>query len=355
MRNAHRLWLGALVVALSGALTPRAEAKVGPWPSHYRGPQLLDSTSWQWAHFGEGGYRLAALEQLSLLRTFARPAIESQRSWDTRPKALLSGQGNPLKPMRLAWANAEIHVLFPELGTYKLELGSWSRRALSSLSALPDFALQYPPEPELGAAKPGPSRTCAVWQKPYQVTIARYGAERDSFRLLECDGSVALFAVDRLSVVARPPGISRPTIPLPMTPAGHTKSPGEWADSIRLLHPRLVWVLASISANFPGRVIYLISGYRRDGHDNYHRQGRAMDFFVQGVKNASVFQTCRKLRDVGCGYYPNNRFVHVDVRPPLSGRAMWIDTSAPGQPSRYVDSWPGVVASGARAWVRGGQ
>ena len=33
-----------------------------------------------------------------------------------------------------------------------------------------------------------------------------------------------------------------------------------------------------------------------------------------GVPNEQVFAVCRRLSDVGCGFYPNNRFVHVDVR-----------------------------------------
>ena len=72
---------------------------------------------------------------------------------------------------------------------------------------------------------------------------------------------------------------------------------------------------------------------------------------VQGVPNEEILKACRKLADVGCGYYPNSKFVHVDVRPARTGKAFWIDASAPGEPSRYVDSWPGVVDSGAMSWV----
>jgi hypothetical protein len=69
-----------------------------------------------------------------------------------------------------------------------------------------------------------------------------------------------------------------------------------------------------------------------------------------GVPNASLFQVCQKLDDVGCGFYPNNKFVHVDVRRPGSGHPFWIDASGPGEPSRYVDAWPGVVDGGGLVW-----
>jgi hypothetical protein len=40
---------------------------------------------------------------------------------------------------------------------------------------------------------------------------------------------------------------------------------------------------------------------------------------VQGIPNAALFSFCRTLDDVGCGFYPNSKFVHVDVRKPGTG------------------------------------
>ena len=80
-----------------------------------------------------------------------------------------------------------------------------------------------------------------------------------------------------------------------------------------------------------------------------------MDILVQGVPNAELFLYCRKLDDVGCGYYPNSKFVHVDVRRPGTGHAFWIDVSGPGERSKYVDSWPGVVEKGGLAWLGGSE
>ena len=75
-----------------------------------------------------------------------------------------------------------------------------------------------------------------------------------------------------------------------------------------------------------------------------------MDINVMGIPNATLFQACRALPDVGCGFYPNSKFVHVDVRLPGSGHPFWIDVSSPGEPSHYVDAWPGVVDRGALVW-----
>lgn len=75
-----------------------------------------------------------------------------------------------------------------------------------------------------------------------------------------------------------------------------------------------------------------------------------MDISLTGVSNVTLLEVCRKLEDVGCGFYPNSKFVHIDVRRPGMGHAFWIDASGPGEPSRYVDSWPGVVQSGGMAW-----
>jgi hypothetical protein len=93
-----------------------------------------------------------------------------------------------------------------------------------------------------------------------------------------------------------------------------------------------------------------MSGYRPDAHSSLHRSGRALDLAVQGVANEDVFGLCRTLSHVGCGYYPNGAFVHFDVRPWGSARVRWVDDARPGEPSHYVDGWPGVVEPGS-TWL----
>ncbi|WP_437687199.1 YcbK family protein [Sorangium sp. So ce176] len=194
------------------------------------------------------------------------------------------------------------------------------------------------------------------------VHFARYGGQHDAFELVRCDGSVAPGALDRLSIMARPPDAPDPGEVLPDEPDADTwQRAHEWVPQVRLVHPRLLWLLQQIADAFPRRGIHIFSGYRprppgdgpaargkgSGGHHSQHAEGRAMDVLVRGVPNAALFQFCRTLDDVGCGFYPNSKFVHVDVRRPGAGKVFWIDISRPGEPSEYVDSWPGVVESGA--------
>ena len=183
------------------------------------------------------------------------------------------------------------------------------------------------------------------------VVVARYGSEQDTFVLLRCDGSIPEGALEKLSLLARPPGVSRPDH-WPLEPAAGAGQ-GEWLPGIRLLHPRLLWLLHRVALEFPWRGIYIYSGYRAaDGplrpgtHRSKHADGRALDVRVYGVPNEQLLRVCAELPDTGCGYYPNGKFVHVDVRPRGRGGSLWVDVAAPGEPSRYVNEWPGVIEGG---------
>jgi hypothetical protein len=189
------------------------------------------------------------------------------------------------------------------------------------------------------------------------LRLARYGSEQDNFVVLGCDGRVPADALERLSLLARPLDVARPeALPPERDPRA---GPGEWAPGVRLLHPRLLWLLHRVALKFPWRGVYLFSGYRPapepldpSGHRSYHAYGRALDIAVQNVPSEELLALCNELPDVGCGYYPNNKFVHVDVRRRGGGKALWVDTAAPGEPSRYEDEWPGVVESGRVVWKK---
>ena len=158
-----------------------------------------------------------------------------------------------------------------------------------------------------------------------------------------CQGAIAADALDRLSVLARPPATPRPEMPLPLEPNEDALG-GEWLPRVKLLHPRLIWAVQKIAEAFPNRSIFIMSGYRRDAHGSYHQKGRALDLYVTGVENEDLFRYCHTLNDVGCGFYPNSKFVHVDVRPYGTHRVAWVDISPPGAPAEYVTSWPGILA-----------
>jgi len=105
-------------------------------------------------------------------------------------------------------------------------------------------------------------------------------------------------------------------------------------------HPieaRLISLLGIVSNHFGSRKIEIVSGFRPYTPTQYtqhsnHNHGKAIDFRVVGVPNEAVRDFCRTLRNVGCGYYPNSTFVHMDVR---ESSAFWIDYAKPGEPPRY--------------------
>jgi hypothetical protein len=194
------------------------------------------------------------------------------------------------------------------------------------------------------------------------VRVARSGGESEAFAMVRCDGSVAPEAFDRLTLMARETNAARPGELLPDEPDAESLARGEWTPGVRLIHPRLLWALQRIADAFPWRTIYIFSGYRHDPsgarpkpgtHHSMHSEARALDINVMGIPNAALFDVCHKLEDVGCGFYPNNKFVHVDIRRAGSGHPLWIDVSGPGEPSRYVDSWPGVIDGGGLVWDAG--
>lgn len=107
-----------------------------------------------------------------------------------------------------------------------------------------------------------------------------------------------------------------------------------------MAHPidaRLVSLLGIVSNHFGSRKLEVVSGFRPftptqfNPHSN-HMHGKAIDFRVAGVPNEALRDFCRTLKNVGCGFYPNSVFVHMDVR---EQSAFWIDYSKPGEAPRY--------------------
>lgn len=202
-----------------------------------------------------------------------------------------------------------------------------------------------------------PKKPVVDWRcRRSPVQFLRYGNEGDKIELVRCDGTTAPGALDRLSILARPPEVKLPDGVLsggglPDEPDPEAwKSKHEWVDGVHIMHPRLLWALQRLADAFPRKGIYIYSGYRPfaevndgSGHQSLHASGRAIDISFFHVPNAEVFKACRDLKDVGCGYYPHGKFIHVDVRRAHSGKASWIDASEPGEQAKYVDSWPGVV------------
>lgn len=200
-----------------------------------------------------------------------------------------------------------------------------------------------------------PEKPVVDWRcRRRPVLISRTGGESDRFELVRCDGSMAPEALDRLSILARSLDAARPAGLLPDEPdmVAWEKS-HEWSTGVRVVHPRLVWALQQIADAFPNRAILLYSGYRpladvndASGHKSLHASGRALDLSVHRVENDELIKVCGKLRGIGCGYYPHNKFIHVDVRRGEAGDAAWVDSSLPGEPAKYETDYPGIMEHG---------
>lgn len=153
----------------------------------------------------------------------------------------------------------------------------------------------------------GPPRSAGV------VTVIRRD-ERASIPLVDADGRVLRTGLRELGAIMRK----------------HED------DEVREPNPRLARLLAHVSDHFGGRPISLISGFREAGgytrESSRHTKGRAVDVRIAGVPHRAIWEVCRRIGHVGCGYYPRSTFVHLDAR---LRRTQWVDWSGPGQSPRY--------------------
>ena len=267
-------------------------------------------------------FRFADPRRFLLLRKYSQPGRER------------------LRPAASLWATRLDPERFPLLPDFSWTLGD---------ASFVDADVSAPLVAVAPLATPAmKQRKCPAWARPRPIVVTSWGSDYDRLPLYDCDGNIDVDALDRISALARIMGQTRPSLPLPDAPEPPEAWPDEWVEGVRLVHPKLLWILEKIGAAFPKHTIHLLSGYRRDARDSSpHRQGRALDVAVRGVPKEQLFAYCMALHDVGCGYYPYHSFVHFDVRPFGSPKVYWVDASQPGERSRYVDEWPGVVAGGA--------
>jgi hypothetical protein len=131
--------------------------------------------------------------------------------------------------------------------------------------------------------------------------------------------------------------------PIEVSRDAHTRDAVVEVDRrVRVLHPRLLEMVARVAERWPGRAIEVVSGYRpsNDPHaGSRHAHARALDFRVVGVSREALRDFCRTLPLAGVGYYPHSVFVHLDVRDRQEGSARWTDYSEPGERPRY-GHWP---------------
>ncbi|MGI6491371.1 MAG: YcbK family protein [Pelotomaculum sp.] len=88
-----------------------------------------------------------------------------------------------------------------------------------------------------------------------------------------------------------------------------------------LVHPELVRKLQGLRSA-AGAPVNVISGYRCAGHNrecggaanSYHLFGMAADIWVDGVNPRKLAVLAESIGFDGVGVYPEQAFVHVDVR-----------------------------------------
>ena len=98
-----------------------------------------------------------------------------------------------------------------------------------------------------------------------------------------------------------------------------------------LIDSALVEKLQQIRSHF-GVPVTVNSGYRTAAHNakvggavnSQHIYGKAADFVAAGKDPLDVAKYAESIGCGGIGYYPADRFVHVDVR---SGKACWVNRS----------------------------
>jgi hypothetical protein len=187
------------------------------------------------------------------------------------------------------------------------------------------------------AAKPSAKRSPCMHGA---IELARgfNRAEVETIPLTRCDGRPAPLAVEKMSVLVRPMTAPRPAIPA--TPVRHVSHVREWVPGVKLIDPGLVTRLQKVVDHFDTKRVTIVSGYRPASLGSFHQSARALDFHLDGISNEDLVAFCRTLPDTGCGYYPNSSFVHMDVRAHGTGHVYWIDASGPGEPAKYVSTWP---------------
>jgi len=88
---------------------------------------------------------------------------------------------------------------------------------------------------------------------------------------------------------------------------------------------RTLAMLADLAEQYAPKPIEFVSAYRvQDGESatSPHRDGRAIDFRVRGVKLTEIRDYLwRTYTEVGVGWYPSEQFIHMDTRPTLHDTA----------------------------------
>lgn len=101
---------------------------------------------------------------------------------------------------------------------------------------------------------------------------------------------------------------------------------------------RLLKILYKTAHHFNATKVIIVSGFR-SGHKwrrwkgektigSNHAWGKAVDFNIPDIKTSDLSVYARTLGKVGVGYYPNDEFMHLDIR---DASYFWVNKCKPGR------------------------
>ena len=107
------------------------------------------------------------------------------------------------------------------------------------------------------------------------------------------------------------------------------------------MNPRVLAMLADLGKKYEGRVIEIVSGYRRRGFGaprSKHFVGNAIDLRIRGVENTEIRDYLwGKYESLGLGHYHKQNFLHMDFRP-ARAKIGWLQKRPTAQ-NRYNPWW----------------
>lgn len=124
----------------------------------------------------------------------------------------------------------------------------------------------------------------------------------------------------------------------------------------RPMAQRTLAMLADLAERYAGKTIDFVSAHRATRSESWtspHRASRALDFRIKGVDPREVRDYLwRTYTGVGIGWYPGDRFIHMDSRPGQDTawtfqrgknhyRPYWAELARAKDPPRTLQRRPG--------------
>lgn len=233
---------------------------------------------------------------------------------------------DPQSTMRLLLATlllsacaAPGQLALPDPGSAGTTLGSRTRLSESERS---DEVTPSKAEAEPPAAEPPRPKASDRKIKPYRISLVRGRKRIDNVVVIEVDPTDP----QRMWISKR----ARKLITDFLADEKH-------GGVDKRVPERLIWYLYLVGQQYDSP-IHVLSGYRsKERSTSRHAHARAVDFRVPGVDPKEIWEALKRFDDVGLGWYPTSKFVHLDVR---EKSAYWIDDSGPGQRARYRKGVP---------------